>query len=351
MALFEHISVQQKKEFTKNLSVMLKSGMTLNEALFLILNQTQSKAFSKALSRVQKKVMDGKLFSESLALEKDYFGAIVVSIARAGESSGRLPDNLEFLSRWFERSDRLRRDIKAALLYPKIVIAVTVLLGGILSAFVLPRLIPLFDSLGVELPGATLFLISLIKFTQAFWLVILLALFGMVSGFIVLSRNATFRYFLDRAYLKVPVFGSLLKNYQLALITQVLDTLLKGGLSIHEVLIITRDAVDNSYYARVLEEIRSEVQSGATMSSAAKKYPDLFPATFTGIIEVGEKTGSLADSVGHLQEHFSEEVTQMTRRIPQVVEPLLLVCIALIVGFIAIAIITPLYEVTRGLSR
>jgi len=168
MFFFNKISSQEKVDFTKNLAVMLKSGIAINEALASSADQTKSKVFSKVIYKVKSEIEMGASLSESFAKEENVFGGVFISLLKAGEASGTLEENLSFLADWLERDHDLRQEINAATLYPKFVFTATFLLGGGLSVYILPKLVPLFDQLRVELPLTTRMLLAFSLFVSKF---------------------------------------------------------------------------------------------------------------------------------------------------------------------------------------
>lgn len=337
--------------FAKNLSIMLRSGISINEALTLLSEQSVSLHFSIIIRRVRDSVENGNPLSAAFLKEVKVFGTIFVSMVKAGEQSGTLQGNLQFLAEWISRSADLRREVAAATLYPKVVFAAALLLGGGLAVFILPRLIPLFTSLDVELPLITKMLLAVSVYVQESWLPSISVVLLSVLGFTYINRIRVVRKVFHSGYLRVPLFGALLKNYQLALITQLFSTLLRSGLTLNEAVEIIAHAATNICYEEALHQIQTSVERGTTLSASMGAYEFLFPKIVANIISVGEKSGTLVNSFEYLSEFYTKEVNAETRQLPTIIEPILLVFIAGIVGFVALAIITPIYELTGNISR
>ena len=351
MFIFNKISSQEKVDFTKNLAVMLKSGITINEALASLADQTKSGAFKKIIYKVKSELEMGTSLSESFAKEEKTFGKVFISLLKAGEASGTLEENLSFLADWLERNNDLRQEINAAMLYPKFVLAATFLLGGGLSVYILPNLVPLFDQLRVELPLPTKILLAFSLFISKFWSLVLIGIVGLIIAFILLNRLTSIRRFFHLFYIQMPFIGGLMTDYQIALISQLFFTLFKSGLSISETLGITGEAATNIHYQESIEKIKNRVGRGTTFSQALQDYPKLYPKNFINIVATGEKSGTLDTSFGYLSEFYSKEVRNKTKKLPTIIEPALLVFIALMDGFVALSIIMPIYDLTSGLSR
>jgi len=184
MSLFSKISSQERVDFTKSLSVMLVSGITINDALADLAEQSDSPHLSKVINRVQKDVENGTSLSQSFGKERKVFGDIFVSLIKAGEESGTLQGNLQFLADWLNRSTDLKREISAATMYPKLVFGASILLGGGLAIFILPKLVPLFTSLDTELPLITKMLLAISLGIQSYWLLGILGI-GAIIGLII----------------------------------------------------------------------------------------------------------------------------------------------------------------------
>lgn len=375
MFLFNKISSQEKVDFAKNLAVMLKSGITINEALASLADQTKSKAFSEVIYKVKSEVETGTSLSESFAKprtnrgllrflippalysrlargkEEKAFGKVFISILKAGEASGTLEENLSFLADWLERDHDLRQEIKAAMLYPKFVLTATFILGGGLSVYILPKLTPIFNQLRVELPLATRLLLAFSLFIEKFWYLALAGVIGIIVSFVLLNKIKFVKRIFHLIYIKMPFVKDLMISYQLALISQLFSALFKSGMAISEVLGITSEAATNISYQESIEKMKDRVGRGTTLSETMRDFPKLYPKSFVNIVATGEKSGTLDNSFAYLSEFYSKEVKNKTKKLPIIIEPALLVFIAIMVGFVALAIIMPIYELTSGLSQ
>lgn len=351
MSIFSKVSIQEKVDLTKNLAVMLKSGISINEALFAIASQTKPKALKQIITNIKNDVEKGTPLSEAFSKEKNIFDGVFISLVKTGEVSGSMEESLTFLSNWLERNNELKKEISAALFYPKIVLAATLMLGGGLAVFILPKLTPLFSQLKVDLPFTTRAVLAFSNFIEKFWLYTLIAIIGSVVGFIVLNRVPSVKRILHKIYLKLPLFGPMLIDYQLALISQLFSTLFKSGLPISESINIVSEAATNIIYQESLDKIANRVKKGTTLSESMNNMPKLYHPNFINIISVGEKSGSLEESFKYLTEFYSKEVRNKTKRLPTVIEPILLVFIGLIIGVVALSIISPIYELTSGINN
>ena len=349
--LFKKVSNQELVDFTKSFSIMIKSGIPINESLGFLEDQTDSKAFKKIVNNIKQSIESGNSLTDAFLKEEKIFGSIFISLIRSGEASGTLEKNFIFLSDWLERENNLRREISSATLYPKIIFSSTLILGGGLMVFILPRLVPVLTSVRVDLPITTRILLFAASFIENYWLltIIIATLFVIISK--LLLKIYAVRKVIQGMYLHLPLFGKLSKSYQLALMSQLFSTLFQAGITIREALEIIGDAMTNIYYKESIKKLRRRVGMGTAISKGMRGYPNLYPKTFINIIATGEKSGTIDESFGYLSEFYSDEVRTKTKRLPTIIEPLLLIVIGLVVGFIALSIITPIYGLLEGIGQ
>lgn len=335
-------------DLAKNLSTLIRSGIPLHESLALLSEETSSRRLRQALAKSTEAVASGTSLGSALGEEERTFGRLFIHLVKAGERSGTLEENLSFLAELLEELDDLRTKVRSALLYPEIVLVTAFLLTGALAVFVLPRLIPLFTNLGVALPLPTRLLLGTTAFIQTWWRWGLIGSVAFVLLITLLQRLPAVRRFSHWLALRLPFLGSLFREYQLALASRVFYTFSKSGLHLNELLYGGADAVTNATYRGALDAVAGHVETGLPLSEALARYPSLFPRHFTTIIAVGEKSGSLEGSFLNLATAYQKEVDARVKRLPTVLEPLLLISLGALVGFVAISIILPIYQITQG---
>ncbi len=348
MPLFENISIQEKVDLVKNLGLLVKSGKPINESFELLARQAKSPAMKKALQEAKDKSEKGTPLHQIFEKNPN-FGKVFSSFIKAGEESGTLDQNLENLSKWLERNSQLKKDLGSATLYPKIIVTFAVLLGGALAIFVLPQLVPIFGTLDVELPLSTRILLFVSDLMRESGIYVIGGFIGFIVFIYLLMQLRPVKRAYDAIILKTPVMGIILKEYQLTIIAQLINTLFKSGLTINESLEIVSGSVTNIHYQEAIDGIKARVAKGTSFAETMEEYPDFFPDVFLSVVATGEETGSYGDSFGYLAEFFATRVTERTKKLPTVIEPLLLIAIGVFVAFIASAIILPIYEVTQGL--
>ena len=337
-------------DFFKNLALMSKSGMPLDDSLQVLAEQSSSGMFKKFLIEIKKQIEQGSSFSNALKGYRTEIGELVINIVRAGEINGTLEDNFQYLADILNRQRELTQKIQSALLYPEIVLAMAFSVGGGISIYVLPKLIPLFTTLNVKLPLATQILLFISRFLQSNGPLAMVGVVVIAFFFWLLGKINAVKWAYDTIALRVPFFGRLNKNYQLALFAQLFGTLFRSGLTIKETLSVTAEAMTNVRYRNTLLTAQKRLTSGIPLGKILSAHPYYFPRNATSIIAVGEDSGKLDESLSYLATYYDNEVDVMTKRLPTIIEPLMLLAIGLIVAFIAMAIISPIYEITNGIQ-
>ncbi len=345
------VSLMEKVLFAKHLGVMIKSGINLNEALEVIFDQSPSKNFGKIIKNVLEGVKKGQSLSGSMSKYPKVFDSLFINIIKVGEESGTLQENLEYLTNEMEERLELKKNIRNAAFYPAIVFISTFGLGLILVYFVLPKITALFKSLSFDLPTSTRFLLWIAEVADKHGLVIFAGLVVFFIGFRVLVRQRFFKKPWHWALIKMPILGGIIINYNLVLINRTLAILLKSGLTIDRGVEIAVETTNNFIYKDRLKKILPQIQRGKRFSDSmasfrqSKRKP-IFPLLVIKMIGVGEQSGRLDESFEYLSEYFGKEVDNSTKNLTTILEPLLLIFVGLAVGFIAISVISPIYQIT-----
>ncbi len=344
------ISLLDKVIFSRHLSIMLSSGLSLAESLAIIQEQSASKKLSRIVGDIQQQVNNGKSLADSLVRYPKVFGGIIIGMVRVGEASGTLEQNLEYIATVLEKDYELRRKVKAAMIYPAIVLSATVILGIGLSVFILPKLVRMFSTFRIELPLTTQIFLNLANFLVNYGLYLLAALVAIGVGLRFFARTQAGKRFFHRLYLRLPVIKKVSKSLNLSRCSRVLAILLQSGVTINESLQITKQVVDNVVYKQVIRQANEAVQKGGTVAVAFNDQRYV-PKMAQRMIGVGEKTGNLDKSFAHLADFYEDELNTTTKNLATLLEPVLLVVIGIILGFLAVAIISPIYQFTGSLRR
>jgi type IV pilus assembly protein PilC len=350
LSLFGYISNLEKVTFTKHLALMLKAGLTLNDSLKILRDQTTSFQMKRIVGFLIKRVEEGQPLSAGLARYPRMFTAFYVNIVQAGEKSGTLEENLEHLAVQMMKDYELRRRVKSAMAYPIVVLSATIILGVSLALLVFPKLARLFKTFKVELPLLTRMLLDVTDFLQHWAVYTGLAIVVLIFILRWILRRKAIRPYFHKFILQIPIFGKVAQNLNLARFARILASLLKSGLPITQSLEITANTLNNFSFKISLKRVNQEIEKGESFSKSLSAYSTVFPPMVFQMIAVGEKTGRLEEVLFYLAEFFEDEVDTATKNLSTILEPVLLIAIGIVVGGVALAIITPLYQLTASLK-
>lgn len=349
LKIFARVPLSEKVLFAKHLSMMLKAGMSEIDSMRLIKRQIKSRSFLAILTEVIKDLENGQFLSVSLIKFKKIFGDLFINIIRIGETSGTLSINLNYLSAELKKSQLLRQKIRAAMIYPLVILFATLGVTSGLVFFILPKILPIFTSLKINLPLSTRILIGISQFLFAYWNWVLIGIAAFLILIFLLLKIPMMRYALHRLLFFIPFVSQMMKNANMANFTRTLALLLKSGVAIVEALNTTADTIPNLVYRKEMRQIAEWVKRGESIHKYLNKKENIFPPTVGRLIEVGEATGNLDENLFYLSDFYESEVDEMAKNLSSVLEPALLLIMGSIVGFVAVSIITPIYEITQNL--
>lgn len=339
-----------KALFAKHLAIMLRSGLPINEALQVAAGSAKGK-LKKVLFNVLTSVSAGHTLSASLALYPKIFSQSFISAVQAGESAGTLEGNLAHQAIQLEKEKELVSKIRGAMFYPLIVLAAAFILGLGMAFLVLPKITPLFEGLKMNLPFTTRALIWFSHFVQKHGVILFLGIILFVAFFVWLVRQKFSRPVTHWLLLKAPFMGRISRNANLARFARTLGMMLKSGLNIDEALDITQKTVGNYYYQKFLAKVSLSISKGSKLSDNLQLASGLFPIMIVSMVKVGEESGNLEETLLYLADFYDAEVDVATKSLSTIIEPLLLIVIGSVVGFLALSIITPIYNITGGMKR
>ncbi len=337
--------------FAKRLSMILRSGMPIMEGLGMLGDEAHTRSASYVYESLMITVSNGQPLSTGLEKFKRMFGEFGVNIIKIGEVSGTLHENLEYLADEMKRNQALRRKVIGALLYPALIVAATFGITIMLTVYIFPKIIPIFQSVKAELPWSTKALMAISKFLSADGLWLFLGLAALVVAFIFSMRMfPRFHLLMDRILLRIPLFGKLSQYYNLANICRTTALLLKSDVRIVQAMELVANGTRNLSYRQELMNARERIIKGQKLSAQFKEKRILFPAMMSQMVTVGEQTGNLGGTFSYLAEMYEEEIGELTKSLTTLLEPVLMIIMGGVVGFIAISIITPIYSITQNLT-
>lgn len=334
----------------KQLAVMLRAGLTLQESLLIARDSSRGKLKS-CIDAVSSSISAGQKLSHAMSEYPRIFSPLFINAVRAGETSGTLVENFEQLAVQLQKEKELASKIKGAMIYPVVVLIAALLLGAGLAFFVLPQITPLFERLNVDLPITTKVIIWISKQIQTNGTAIAIGSFLGIFGFALLIRQRFMRPITHGILLRMPVISSLTRNANLARFCRTLGTLLGSGLNIDEALLILQDTMGNYYYRNAVRSAARLTTQGTKLSRNLQDHEWIFPKLVIRMIGVGEESGKLQEALLFLADYYEDELDTSTKSLSIAIEPLLLIFIGLAVGFLALSIITPIYEITGNVKR
>jgi type IV pilus assembly protein PilC len=347
----DRLSTQEKINFARHLAMVIKAGLPMYQGLTILKEQASSRALSRIITQVIADVNNGRFLADSLSRYEDTFGAFFINLIRVGEASGTLPQNLAYLADELRKSKNLRSKVRSAMVYPIVILIATIGVTGFLAFFVFPKLLPVLLGLGVKLPPTTLALIAVVNYIQNYGIY---TLAGAVVLFILLRvivRMAEpIRYAIDRVILAIPVISQLTVSVNMVNFTRILALLLKSGVRIVEALTITSNTFGNLVYRRAVLGANDEIKKGGQLATYLASKKRIFPPILSDMIRVGENTGNLEENLSYLAEYYEEEVDNKLHGLTSLLEPVLLLVMGMVVGFVALSIITPIYSISQGVK-
>ncbi len=335
--------------FTRQLSLMLSSGLTLMQSLTILKDQVQSIPMGEVVEAITADIQGGSSFSSSLAKHPSIFSPIYISLIKSAEASGLLDKVLLKLADNLEKREKLITTIKGALIYPAVVICMMIAVIVIMLVFVIPPLTRLYVDLDVAMPLPTLIILGLSSFLINFWPFILGVFVLSIYLFRRWHKTENGRLVFDKYILKVPVFGSLIQKKILAEFTRRCGLLVGTGVLVVDSLDQSSETTGNLIYRNGIIDVSRMVQKGITVGDAMSAY-DIFPPILIQMAKIGEQTGKLDESMLRVSEYFELEVDQMVKNLTTLLEPFIIVILGVGVGFLIISIITPIYGLIANIK-
>ncbi len=346
------LSTSEQMLFAKRLSFLVGAGMPLHECMQILKEQAMTAKTATLYERMSAHIAEGKSLAVSMESFHRVFSDFAINIIYTGELSGNLASNLSYLAEELRKRHALRKKIIGALIYPAIVAIATIGIAVLLTVYLFPKIMPIFTSMDVALPVTTRALLATSLFLKKFGLVLLGGLVtASVIAYTARLRMPYVRESSDRLLLAIPLVGRLAKLYNTTTVCRTMGTLLRSGMTVSEAIGVTSKTLHNHAYRRRLQQLAHEAQSGKPLSVLMGGAPALFPSTARHLVGTGEQSGNLSGTLIYLADMYESDVDDLTKNISQAVEPVLMIGMGLVVGFVAISVITPIYEITQTLQK
>lgn len=343
-------SLKEQTFFFKRLAFLINAGIPLAESLAVLREQSASRRHTRMYGHILKDIESGKSLSQAFGKFPRVFGAFSLSVIAVGEQTGALSQNLSYLADELKKKQILKRKIISAFIYPALITCATLGITAFLVLYLFPKITPVFMSLHATLPFTTRVVMSISVFMQHWGLLVLLGLILFAGIFFsILQKSSTFQRLFDRACLRLPVVGSVMRYYNLSQACRTLGLLLQSGVKLSEALPLTAGATSNLVYKSQYLALSAVVERGDRMSVHLRKHSAHFPHLLSHMVDVGERSGRLCETLFYVAELYDAEVDEFTKNLSTLIEPVLMIFMGVLVGFIAISIITPIYGITQNL--
>ena len=335
--------------FLRQFSTLLRAGVTIIDAIRILSLQVESKPFKRILTAVNDDLRGGGSLSEAFAKHPKAFEPLVVNMIRAGEMSGTIDDSLDRLADHFEKAHQLRQKVISALSYPIVVGIVAIGVVIFLLTTIVPMFVDMFASFGGELPWLTRFVMNASNFAVQYWYLFIIFIGLVVLGIWMLRRNRDGKLLLDTFLLRLPIFGDIMKKSVLATMTRTLSSLFSSSVPILQAMTMTEKVVENEVISRVIAKSRESLERGGSLTEPMNGHW-AFPPLIPHMIAIGEQTGSLDSMLAKVADFYEKEVDAATDRLKALIEPLMIVLLAGLVGTIVLAILMPMFEIFNNID-
>lgn len=347
LILEEHIALKDINFFCKQFAAMIQAGISISMALEVCMQQCTNKRLKSHLRNIQEAVMCGDRLSEAAVQEK-IFPKLLVHMIECGEASGRLEQVMRQTVDHFENQLQIRQRIKRALAYPTLVFLTLICVVIVLMIKVVPNFMTLLVETGAQIPNSTRIMIGLSDFIMGNWLIILVVCVIGVGISILIPRTKGGKEMIDQVALVLPVFGKLKKKSMSANFSATMSMLISSGIPMLQAIEITKEVMDNAVVRQELEEVMKDLKQGSSLYDALRKS-SIYPPILKGMIHIGEETGALDDMLVKMSRYFKEEVQLAVEQLMVLMEPMLTIVMAFLVGGFMLAVVQPTFSAATAI--
>lgn len=340
---FKKVTLGNLSSFTRQLATMVNAGLPLTDSLAIL--SAQKSKLAETIDRILRDIQGGLNLAEALAKYPKIFSLVYVGLVRAGEAAGVLDNILLRLADNLESQREFKAKIKGAMIYPIIIFIGMIGVMFIMMIFVIPKMMVLYKEFDADLPFATKALMSISSFLLGFWWLIILLGFVLAYGFKVISKNKAGRRKIDEIKFKIPIIGRLIKDVVMTEFARTLGLLVGVGVSLVEALEITAKITDNVIVEEGIVELQKRVEKGFSLASAVNSNP-VFPQILGQMVTVGEETGKMDEVLLKISKYFQAESEESLKVLTSAMEPLIMVVLGVGVGFLIVAVVMPIYNLT-----
>ena len=336
--------------FCRQFVSITQAGVPMKEALQMLSEQTENKWLKRAISEVLLNVEKGNTLADSMRSQPDIFPPMLVNMVEAGEQSGSLEMAFSRMAVHFEKEAKLKATIKKATIYPIILVIAAIGVIAVMLLFVIPIFIDMFADLDIEMPAITMFVMNSSKWMTSHWYVVLAIIVGVVAAYKLIYKTTQGRLTIDRIKMKMPLFGKLTVKTACSQFARTMSTLLMSGISTIDALETTSKIVNNIHYTNAMLKAREEVMKGVPLSEPLEAS-GIFPPMVYHMTGIGEETGNVEEMLEKMADYYDEEVEMTTQSVLAAMEPIIILFMALIIGTLVIAVISPIRAMYNGLDN
>lgn len=349
MSFFEKsVAMKDIVIMSRQISTLFEAQVSALKAFTLLATNTENKALVKVLTAVSDDISSGVSISGALAKHPEAFSNFYVNMVKSGEESGKLTQTFSYLAEYLDRQYQLTSKTKNALVYPAFVVVVFIIVMTMMFVFIVPRLAVIIKESGQEIPFTTKIVLGLSDLLVHYGIFILIAVVVFIMYIFRLSRSYSGKMYLDKLKLSVPVLKNIYTKLYLSRISDNMDTMLSSGIPIVRAIELTSDVVGNRVYENILKIAMEEVKSGSSFSESLARHPEI-PPIMSGMVRVGEETGSVGNILKTLGHFYSREVNDAVDTLVGLIEPLMIVGLGLGVGLLLTSVLMPIYNVAGGI--
>lgn len=347
--LFESFAKVKTKDlyiFCRQFHTMINAGANISNALNVLKKETENKKLKKSLNEIYDDVQKGISLSEALGKHKDVFPELLINMINTGEVSGNLDIIMSRMASHFEKENKINNQLKSAMVYPTVLAGLSVVVVIFLLTFIMPTFAGMFEGSGVPLPGPTKVVMGLSKFIQTKWYILIAVIGGAIYGMKYYAKTPVGRLSLDRLKLKLPIIKDTIEKVIVSRFTRTLSTVLASGVSLVQSLEVVQKVVGNKVAEKSLEVIKEKVLKGVSLAEALGQE-SIFPAMLHSMIKIGEESGSLDDILDKTANFYDEELEASLKRMTTMIEPLMIIVMGVVIGFIVIAMMLPIFDMSK----
>ncbi|MFA5318379.1 MAG: type II secretion system F family protein [Patescibacteria group bacterium] len=345
---FQRIPASEKIFFAQHLALMIKTGLPLTKGLQALAKQTRNIRFQKIIFNISSDINKGGTLADGLRKYPSIFNNLFVNIIAAGEASGTLEKSLKYLYSQLKKEHQLTSKIKGAMLYPMVIFISMSVIGAGVMVYVVPKFITIFQDVQIELPIMTRLLIKFNNFILTHGLMVLIISLIAAAVFIRIIKTKAGKKYFDSFLLKMPIISVIIKKINLARFSRTMSTLLNTDIKIVESFKITSSTINNVLYKNSLAEAAEKIKKGNPIYKTLENYPDLYNSVIIQMIAVGEESGELDTILEEISKFYQEEVEETMNALPSIIEPLIIIILAVAIGSMAVAIVMPMYALTNA---